>query len=183
MRPVIEALLAGLPFGILGFHAHNGSEYIKHKVAKMLHKLAAESTKSRSRQCNHNGLAATKNGGVIRKQLGDSHIPQRFAVEVNTWCPEHLNSNHNFHRPCRFAEDITDQQGTTRKRYPRDRVTTPVEKLASLSEVATCLRPGVTLDTLRSTATALSDTAAAERMNRARQKLFLSINPRSRKAA
>lgn len=115
--------------------------------------------------------------------FGDVRYEKWATISVGHRCPEHLNSNRNFHRPCRFAEDITDQQGTTRKRYPRDRVTTAVEKLASLSEVATCLRPGVTLATLRSTATALSDTAAAERMNRARQKLFLSINPRSRKAA
>jgi hypothetical protein len=33
LLPVIEALLAGFPFRILGFHADNGSEYINHKVA------------------------------------------------------------------------------------------------------------------------------------------------------
>ena len=52
LLPVIEALLAGFPFRILGFHADNGSEYINHKVARMLDKLSAEFTKSRPRHSN-----------------------------------------------------------------------------------------------------------------------------------
>jgi len=183
LLPVIEALLAGFPFGILGFHADNGSEYINHKVAKMLDKLAAEFTKSRPRHSNDNGLAETKNGAVIRKHLGYAHIPQRFATEVNAWCANHLNPYVNFHRPCLFAEEITDKKGKTRKRYPLGWVRTPFEKLASLPNVALFLRPNITLDTLRVTATAMSDNAAADQMTQARQKLFLSINQRSRKVA
>jgi transposase InsO family protein len=183
LLPVIKALLDGFPFKILGFHADNGSEYINHKVARMLDKLAVEFTKSRPRHSNDNGLAETKNGAVIRKHLGYAHIPQRCAALVNAWCAEHLNPYINFHRPCLFAEEILDKKGKTRKRYPLDWVRTPFEKLASLPDAATFLRPDITLDALRKTATALSDNAAAEQMNQARQKLFLSINQRSRKAA
>ena len=183
LLPVIQALLAGFPFGILGFHADNGSEYINHKVARMLDKLAAEFTKSRPRHANDNGLAETKNGAVIRKHLGYAHIPQYCAAEVNAWCAGYLNPYVNFHRPCLFAEEITDQKGKRRKRYPLPLVLTPFEKLASLADGAAFLRPGVTLESLRAKATARSDNAAAEQMNQARQKLFLSINKRSRTAA
>ena len=183
LLPAIEALLAGFPFRILGFHADNGSEYINHKVAKMLDKLSAEFTKYRPRHSNDNGLAETKNGAVIRKHLGYAHIPQRYAAEVNAWCTDHLNPYVNFHRPCLFAEEITDKKGKTRKRYPLDQVRTPYEKLASLPDVASFLRPEITLDALRAQATGISDNTAAERMNQARQNLFLSINKRSRKAA
>jgi transposase InsO family protein len=183
LLPAIEALLAGFPFRILGFHADNGSEYINHKVARMLDKLAAEFTKSRPRHSNDNGLAETKNGAVIRKHLGYAHIPQRFAVEVNAWCADHLNPYVNFHRPCLFAEEITDKKGKTRKRYPLDWVKTPFDKLASLPGVTAFLRPGITLGALRAQATAVSDNTAAEQMNQARQQLFLSIHKRSRQAA
>jgi len=183
LLPVIEALLAGFPFRILGFHADNGSEYINHQVAKMLDKLSAEFTKSRPRHSNDNGLAETKNGAVIRKHLGYAHIPQHYAAEVNAWCADHLNPYVNFHRPCLFAEDITDKKGKTRKRYPLDQVRTPFEKLASLPDVTAFLRPEITLGALRAQATAVSDNTAAERMNQARQHLFLSINKRSRQAA
>ncbi len=80
LLPVIESLLAGFPFCIRGFHADNGSEYINHRVAKMLDKLRVEFTKSRPRQSNDNGLAETKNGAVIRKHLGYAHIPSAVPV-------------------------------------------------------------------------------------------------------
>ena len=47
--PVLNAILETFPFAIHGFHADNGSEYINHRVAKLLNKLAIEFTKSRPR--------------------------------------------------------------------------------------------------------------------------------------
>ena len=131
LLPVIKAC-GRIPVPILGFHADNGSEYINHRVAKMLDKLRVEFTKSRPRHSNDNGLAETKNGAVIRKQLGYEHIPQCYAAEVNAFCTEHLNPYLNFHRPCLFAEEITDQKGKIRKRYPQRLVMTPFEKLVTL---------------------------------------------------
>ena len=52
----------------------------------MLDKLRVEFTKSRPRHSNDNGLAETKNGAIVRKHLGYSHIPQRFARVVNAFC-------------------------------------------------------------------------------------------------
>jgi hypothetical protein len=97
----------------------------------MLDKLRVEFTKSRPRHSNDNGLDETKNGAVVRKHLGYAHIPQRFAAAVNAFCVEHLNPYLNFHRPCLFAEEITDKKGKTRKRYPQRLVMTPFEKLAN----------------------------------------------------
>lgn len=183
LLPVIRALLDGFPFRILGFHADNGSEYINHQVAKMLDKLCVEFTKSRPRHSNDNGLAETKNGAVVRKHLGYSHIPQHFAAEVNAFCAEHLNPYVNFHRPCLFAEEIIDKKGKARKRYPLDRVMTPLEKLACLETAADFLKPGVTLGALQAQACSTSDNEAAVRLNEARRRLFLSIQKRSRSAA
>ena len=183
LLPVIETLLAGFPFRILGFHADNGSEYINHQVAKMLDKLRVEFTKSRPRHSNDNGLAETKNGAVIRKHLGYAHIPQGFAAAVNAFCAEHLNPYLNFHRPCLFAEEITDKKGKIRKRYPQRLVMTPFEKLATLAKLQRFLRRGVTLESLRRQAARMSDNDAATRLNEARSYLFLSIHKRSRHAA
>ncbi|MBS3916146.1 MAG: hypothetical protein KGZ31_00470, partial [Sulfuritalea sp.] len=154
-----------------------------HQVAKMLDKLRIEFTKSRPRHSNDNGLAETKNGAVIRKHLGYSHIPQHCAAEVNAFCAEHLNPYVNFHRPCLFAEDVVDKKGKIRKRYPLDRVMTPLEKLASLATAADFLKPGVTLGALQAQARRTSDNEAATRLNEARRRLFLSIQKRSRTAA
>jgi transposase InsO family protein len=55
---VIEEMLAQFPFEILGFHADNGSEYVNHKVARMLDKLRIEFTRSRPRHSNDKGYVS-----------------------------------------------------------------------------------------------------------------------------
>ena len=180
--PVLEALLQSFPFGILGFHSDNGSEYINHRVAKLLNKLLIEEqTKSRSRHSNDN--AESKNGAIVRKHLGYSHIPQRFATLVNAFCRDHLNPYINFHRPCLFAETVTDAKGRQRKRYPYKLMMTPYEKLKSLPSAKQYLKPSMTFQQLDVQATAISDNEAAHRLNEARAILFKTIFNRSKTAA
>ena len=152
-------------------------------MAKLLEKLRVEFTQSRPRHSNDNGLAETQNGAIVRKHLGYSPIPQRFAVDVNTFCQEFLNPYVNFHRPCFFPEAITDAQGKTRKRYRFKDMMTPYEKLKSLSEAMRFLKPGTTFEQLDQTAKTVSDNEAAECLNEARKKLFQSIHRRSKHAA
>ena len=181
LLPVIEQMLKQFPFEILGFHADNGSEYVNHAVARMLDKLRIEFTRSRPRHSNDNGLAETKNGAVVRKEFGFAHIPQRHAARFNTYCAEYLNPFLNFHRPCLFATEVADPKkpGRIKKVYrPRDAMT-PLDKLASLSEVHTCLREGITLEHLRELATALNDVQAAAELNEARQALFRRVPART----
>jgi transposase InsO family protein len=182
--PVLEALLASFPFVIQGFHTDNGSEYINRDVAKLLNKLLIEEqTKSRSRHSNDNAQAESKNGAIVRKHLGYSHIPQRFATPVNAFCRDYLNPYVNFHRPCLFAETITDAKGRQRKRYPYRLMMTPYEKLKSLPQADAFLKSGITFTQLDAQASAMSDNAAAEQMNSERSALFKTIFNRSKTAA
>ena len=184
LLPVLEALLASFPFVIQGFHSDNGSEYINHEVAKLLNKLLIEEqTKSRSRHCNDNAQAESKNGAIVRKHLGYSHIPQHFATLVNAFCGDYLNPYINFHRPCLFAETITDAKGRQRKRYPYRLMMTAYEKLKSLDQAEQFLKPGITFQQLDIQARAMSDNEAAQRLNDARAALFKTISNRSKKAA
>ena len=183
LLPVLEDLIDQFPFEILGFHSDNGSEYINKTVATLLEKLRVEQTKSRSRHSNDNALAESKNGSVVRKAFGYSHIPQRFAAHINVFCREHLNPYVNLHRPCLFAKEVIDAKGKIRKTYPLDMVQTPLDKLASLAGVNIFLRKGVTITQLRLQAKALSDLDAANAMNVARLKLFDLFNRRSKSAA
>ena len=183
LLPVIETMLDSFPFQILGFHADCGSEYINHKVADMLDKLRVEFTKSRPRHSNDNALAETKNGAIVRKHLGYSHIPQRFANEVNAFCRDFLNPYVNFHRPCFFAESVTDAKGKIRKRYRLKNMMTPYQKLQSLPEAQRFLKPAISFEQLDQLAMTISDNQAAAQLNAARSKLFQSINRRSKRAA
>lgn len=183
LLPVLETMLDSFPFRILGFHADNGSEYINRTVAKLLDKLRVEFTKSRPRHSNDNGLAETKNGAIVRKHLGYSHIPQHYANEVNAFCQEFLNPYVNFHRPCFFAVSFIDDKGKIRKRYTLANMMTPYEKLTSLSDAKHFLKPTVSFTQLDTIANTFSDNEAAQRLNEARNKLFQSINRRSKQAA
>ncbi len=181
LMPVIEQMLAQFPFEIRGFHADNGSEYVNHRVAKLLDKLRIEFTRSRPRHSNDNGLAETKNGAVVRKIFGYAHIAQHHASRFNTFCREYLNPFLNFHRPCLFATEVADPRkpGRTRRVYrPRDAMT-PLDKLAGLSEAARFLRAGITLEELQALALALTDVQAAEELNEARQVLFKRLSARA----
>ena len=182
--PVLQELLHSFPFIIRGFHSDNGSEYINRHVADMLNRLLIEEhTKSRSRHSNDNAQAESKNGSIVRKHFGYSHIPQRFARVVNDLCREHLNPYLNFHRPCLFPETITDSKGRQRKRYPYKLMMTPYEKLKSLPDAAQYLKPGISFQALDALAASRSDNEAAERLNEARARLFKSFSSRSKSAA
>ena len=109
----------------------------------------------------------------MRKHLGYSHIPQRFAALVNAFDREYLNPYVNLHRPCLFAQTITDAK----------LMMTPYEKFKSLPLAEQFLKPGITFQQLDAQATAMSDNEAAERLNKARTTLFKTIFNRSKAAA
>jgi transposase InsO family protein len=175
LMPALESLLGQFPFPILGFHSDNGSEFINHNVAELLNKLLIRFTKSRPRHTNDNALVESKNGSVIRKQLGYAHIPQHCADLLNRYHRDFLNPYVNFHRPCFFPVSTMDSTGRIRKRYPREEVKVPYEKLKSLPDPNTLLRPGISFDMLDTVAYFMSDNEFAERMVKARFDLFTRI--------
>ena len=174
--PLLEEMLAALPFVVLGFHADNGSEYANRTVAAMLNKLhVPDFTRSRARRSNDNALVEGKNASVVRRWLGHDHIPQRFAPEVNAFARDVLSPYLNFHHPCLFATEVRDAKGKVRRRYRRRDVATPYEKLKSLPDAERFLKPGTTFADLDEVAHAMSDLEANRRANRARDELFRTI--------
>ena len=174
--PVLEDLIEAFPFDVRGFHADNGSEYINHQVAALLEKLhIGDFTKSRARQSHDNALVESKNASVIRKWLGYSHIPARFATSVNAFNRDCLSPFLNHHRPCLFPTEVTDAKGRVRKRYRDENVMTPYRKLKSLDSAEQHLRPGVTFEQLDTVALKISDLEAAQAVTRARNHLFQQI--------
>ena len=176
LLPALEQLLEAFPFVIQGFHCDNGSEYINHRVAALLRKLHIELTKCRARQSNDNALVESKNGSVVRKHFGYSHIPARFAEQVNDFSVHVLTPYLNFHRPCYFPETFIDHKGRQRKRYRYEHLMTPYEKLKSLPAAERFLKPGITFEALDAVAMAQSDSDAARCVNAARDALFRSID-------
>jgi hypothetical protein len=184
LLPILHDLIQAFPFVIIAFHADNGSEYINHQVAGLLRKLHIEQfTKSRARRSNDNALVESKNGSVVRKHLGYSHIPGRFASQVNVFTQQVLSPYLNFHRPCFFPTEEVDEKGKVRKRYRYADMKTPYDKLRSLPSAASYLKPEVTFEQLDQIARAMSDNEAARLLNEARARLFQSIIKTSQPAA
>jgi len=172
LLPVLKAVLAQFPFVILGFHADNGSEYINHRVAKMLEKLHADFTKSRACRSQDNALVEGKNGAVIRKHIGYGYIAGEHAEAIGKFYARQLNPYLNFHRPCGFATVSLDERGKRQRRYRIEDYRTPLEKLKSLERAEQCLKPGLSLAELERGALAMSDTESARQMNAAKSRLL-----------
>lgn len=173
LTPLLETLLESYPFRIVNFHSDNGSEYINETVSWLLNKLHIDQTKSRSRHSNDNALVEGKNGAVIRKHMGYNHISRKHAVLINEFLRNYMNPYLNFHRPCGFATDTVDKRGKIKKRY--DVYMTPFEKLKTIPNVERYLKDGVTIETLEQFAQKESDTECAEKMQKAKKKLFETI--------
>jgi hypothetical protein len=178
---ILEDLLSQFPFQIRGFHSDNGGEFVNQTVAKLLNKLWIRFTRSRPRHTNDNGLVESKNGSVIRKNLGYIHIPQACAELLNRYHRTYLNPYINFHRPCLFPVEEIDPKGKVKRKYPYDKINTPYEKLRSIPNVEIYLRPGVSLSILDTIARQMSDNEFAERMVKARSNLFKQTHDRQQR--
>ena len=178
--PVLEAMLHQFPFRILGFHCDNGSEFLNHKVVQLLGKLMVEEfTKSRAYKTTDNALVEGKNGSVVRKQIGYGAIGAEHAEEFQKFYTAYLNPYLNFHHPCGFASIETGRRGKRKRVYRHNDYRTPYEKLTALKDWQKHLKEGISPQQLQREAGRMSDTEAAQRMQKA--KLALLARCRSSK--
>jgi len=180
LEPLLEDLLSQFPFRIINFHSDNGSEYINKIVAKLLNKLLIRQTKSRARRSNDNALAETKNGAVIRKNIGYSFINRKEAPKINKFYRDHFNVYLNYHRPCGFAREIVGPKGKIKKIYPQENYMVAYEKFKSLPDAKQYLKDGIVFEELDGIAYAKSDNQFAEEMQKAKTELFKSFNQKLR---
>ena len=124
---------------------------------------------------NDNALAESKNGAIVRKYLGYTHIAQKWAPLINEFNRKYLNPYLNFHRPCYFAEITIDAKGKEKKIYPYRSMMTPYDKLKSLPNAIDYLKPDMSFEVLDKQMLAMSDLQAAKSMKLAQSELFRQI--------
>jgi hypothetical protein len=173
MIPALLEILDQYPFVIFNFHSDRGKETINYQVASMLQQLVIKQTKSRSYHSGDNALAETKNGSVIRKNMGWQHINQEFVDEINQYYKNHFNPYLNYHRPCGYPTIETDEKGKKKKQYQLYQV--PYEYLKSLPDAETYLKKGLTFADLDTIAYSQSDNEFAKIMREEEKKLFQKI--------
>ena len=177
--PVLEAILHQFPFRVQGFHSDNGSEFLNHRVEKLLNKLlVGEFTKSRAHRSTDNALVEGKNGAVVRKHMGHEPIAAEHAAELQRFYTAYFNPYLNYHRPCGFARVEVADNGKRRRRYRLEDYRTPYEKLRSLDEWEAHLKEGISAGVLAQQARRLSDTECALRMQAVKRKLLAACRSR-----
>ena len=181
LLPVLEAMLHQFPFLILGFHCDNGSEFINHLGVQLLNKLLVqEFTKSRAYRTTDNALVEGKNGAVVRKHIGYGGIEASHAEEFQKFYTASFNPYLNFHRPCGFATVTRDRRGRRQRRYRAEDYQTPYEKLTSLADWQKHLKPGVKAEQMAGESKRMSDTEAAQRMQKEKLALLASCRTERR---
>lgn len=175
--PLLISLMRQFPFKIINFHSDNGSEYINKIVAHLLNKMMANQTKSRPRHSNDNGLVETKNGTVIRKHMGYAYIEQKHAKKINLFYKTYFNPYLNYHRPCAFPTKAPHpkKKGRMKTIYRIEDYMTPLQKFQVLKNTKKYLKPNKSIKLLEQFASQMSDTEAAEGMQKAKYELFKSI--------
>ena len=140
---------------------------------RLLEKMRVEEfTKSRAHRSTDNALVEGKNGAVVRKHIGHEPIAAEHAEKLQRFYAADFNPYLNYHRPCGFATVETASNGKRRRRYRLADYRTPCEKLLSLDELGSCLKPGITVAFLEQQAGRMSDTECALRMQRRKRELL-----------
>lgn len=179
MLPALSILLDQFPFMIFNFHSDRGGEAINYLVASFLQKLLINQTKSRARHPNDNALVETKNGSVVRKNMGWEHIHQQFTDDFTNYYRQWFNPYLNFHRPCAFPTVEKDERGKSTKVYRIYQ--TPYEALKGIPEAHTFLKPEQSFTKLDTIAYEKSDNEFAEVMRNEERKLFEKVRKYDRR--
>ena len=172
LEGAIWEIITQCPFVIFNFHSDRGGEYINYIVSELLNKLLIKQTKSRPRHPNDNALVETKNGAVIRKNMGWGYIDKGASEATNKFFREWFNPYLNYHRPSLFVTDTkVDKKGREKKIHGE--ATIPYEKLKEVSrkKEQNFLKKKVSFENLDKFAYQHSDNEFAKMMREKERKL------------
>ena len=173
LLPAINQILGQCPFIVFGIHADRGCEYINYLVVELLTKLFIKLTKSRSGHPNDNALVETKNGSVVRKNMGWEHLDNGASDLINGFYQNWFNPYLNYHRPCGYPTLVTDDKGKTKRIYHSYQP--PYEALKAIRGGRKFLKPGESFAKLDILAYQYSDNEFAKQMRQEQRKLFDTI--------
>jgi len=174
MIPALKEIFDQYPFTIFNFHSDRGGENINYQVANFLQRLLIKQTKSRSYHSNDNALVETKNGSVIRKNMGWEHVSRSMTNEINGYYKKWFNPYLNYHRPCGFPTITVDSKGRKKKVYKIYKV--PYDALKQIPNEDKYLKTNISFKELDIIALSHSDNEFASLMRTEERKLFDEIH-------
>ncbi|MBU0570154.1 integrase [Patescibacteria group bacterium] len=174
MIPALEKLIQQYPFTIFNFHSDRGGENINYQVADLLQRLLIKQTKTRSRHPNDNALVETKNGSVIRKNMGWEYITKKASDLINQYYENYFNPYLNFHRPCGFPTIKVNEKGKKKKVYKIYK--TPYDALKAIPQAERFLKKKISFEKLDIISYERSDNEFAEILRKEERILFNKIH-------
>ena len=178
MIPAFQEILGQYPFTVFNFHSDRGSENINYRVCQLLKKVSIKQTKNRSRKPNDNALVETKNGSIIRKNMGWSHINQSSCNQINIYYKNYFNPYLNYHRPSGYPTIVINRKGKEKRCY--DNYQVPYEFFKNLPQSKQYLKPGFSFTKLDKMAYQMSDNDFAEILRKEERLLFNKIERHNR---
>jgi uncharacterized membrane-anchored protein YjiN (DUF445 family) len=109
--------------------------------------------------------------------MGFTHIPKDNAKSINDFLRKHFDDYLNYHRPCGFTTTTINEKGKETKKY--DQYMTPYEKFRSLDNPQVYLKSEFTLKCLDIIEDLESDNESAQKMQKAKSKLFQNLTKNS----
>lgn len=170
MVVALKEIFNQFPFKIFNFHSDRGHENINYQIADFLQKLLIKQTKSRSYHSNDNALVETKNGSVIRKNMGWEYINRSLVEDINNYYKNYFNIYLNYHRPCGYPTITVDPKGKKTKQYEIYNV--PYEALKQIPNAHKYLKTNTTFEDLDKIAYKQSDNSFAKELRQQENKLF-----------
>ncbi|MCG2702481.1 hypothetical protein L6273_05080, partial [Candidatus Parcubacteria bacterium] len=124
----------------------------------------------------------SKNGSVIRKNMGYAYLSKQVVDSLNEWLKNYFNIYINYHRPCLF-QTKTKIYKNGRQKAVYGQTTTPYEKLKEIAkkEKDNFLKPKNNFQKLDKIAYQCSDNEFAKLMREKERILFNSLEKFNKK--
>ena len=88
-----------------------------------------------SRPRHTNALIETKNGWIVRKWPGYSHIKKEHANQINDFYFNYFHEYLKLHRSCAFAGEVINNKGKIKEKYQYQDSQIPYENQRSLPDI------------------------------------------------
>lgn len=138
----LQDICRRLPFGVLGLHSDNGSEFINNQMKRFSETNEITFTRGRPYRKNDTCHIEQKNWSIVRRQVGYARYDKPGACELLNEFYLVLRDYNNFFMPSMKCVETTRDGARTRKRY--DTAQTPYHRLLNSTKVPDAVKKRLT---------------------------------------
>jgi hypothetical protein len=119
----------------------------------------------------------------FKRSKGHRGVIFAYSLRLTGYTRQHLTKLIGRYRQAHHCVDTIDAKGKLKKTYPQDQIMTPYERLTSMADYESTLRPGETAEVLQQRSVIMSDSEAAKLVQESRSRFFQLFNRRPKVVA